>query len=826
MSKSIRIRTTPGSDNQYLKFQLEQDFDFLEILSLKLTQEDVYRRYYSDYGVVVGRVIMNNGVGVPNARVSIFIPVDDEDNEELKSLYPYKTITDKNDNGYRYNLFPNTQQKDCHVSIGTFPSKREILDNEDNLEIFEKYYKYTAVTNGAGDYMIFGVPVGNHMLNVDVDISDMGIFSQRPYDLIEQGTSEKLFTSTTQFKKDKNLNSLAQVKSQKMGINVLPFWGDKQRNEIGITRNDFELNYDLKPKAIFIGGSFSDNEKNSINKNCQTSKKAGKICETIPNDGRITMIRKRLDNEIEDFSIDGGDVVDEDGTWAYQIPMNLDFMITDEFGKLIPSEDPNKGIPTRASVRFKFESYITGGEGRLRTRANYLIPHNPKNTNELDYEFGEQTKESSFRNLYWNKIYTVKNYIPRFQHNDGLQNRRFVGFKDVDDCVGTKNPTPFNRLDTDFNPLYIIICVIVGFIIDIMGLVNGIMRAKILGNEICDIVDINCARIKCMDKYYAPNCKGTCYNNRAREEGNAPYSDKESEAKDCFQITLAEALNVYELDFYNDWINGSLYSLLLKYKKKKGTGNDKFCDVNDTKSNYLHDTLINDTFGKGGHNVVEVKEGLVKSYKDELFYAPTTKDGRHKLFATDIVNLGTVNKYDWQGQYSIHEYLTPTSFKLPPFVGDVESYDYTPVVDYGSDDGLLFHLNCLRATVNKDQVKNIKRICELGVGIDEDRSDEPGGFGKDGKIKDDDIDNQFSRDVFMYLNDTQYNTLPDGGLQSGFEGSDYIKFRGFKSVGIPQSENSFYFYFGIHPNKTAIDKMNKKYFKSCVEVKKLEYGEE
>jgi hypothetical protein len=52
--------------------------------------------------------------------------------------------------------------------------------------------------------MIFGVPLGTHTVHVDADISDIGILSQRPYDLISQGTP-KFFDSSTKFKKDKNL---------------------------------------------------------------------------------------------------------------------------------------------------------------------------------------------------------------------------------------------------------------------------------------------------------------------------------------------------------------------------------------------------------------------------------------------------------------------------------------------------------------------------------------------------------------------------------------------------------------------------------------------
>ena len=34
MSKSVRIRTTPNGKDKYVKVELKQDFDLLEILSL------------------------------------------------------------------------------------------------------------------------------------------------------------------------------------------------------------------------------------------------------------------------------------------------------------------------------------------------------------------------------------------------------------------------------------------------------------------------------------------------------------------------------------------------------------------------------------------------------------------------------------------------------------------------------------------------------------------------------------------------------------------------------------------------------------------------
>ena len=105
MSNSYRIRTQVGADNQVV-VNLEQDYDFLEILSLKITKSEVYSRLCSDYGVVVGRVVANGGYGVPNAKISVFVPLSQQDEEDpvISTLYPYKSVTDKNEDGYRYNL--------------------------------------------------------------------------------------------------------------------------------------------------------------------------------------------------------------------------------------------------------------------------------------------------------------------------------------------------------------------------------------------------------------------------------------------------------------------------------------------------------------------------------------------------------------------------------------------------------------------------------------------------------------------------------------------------------------------------------------------------
>ncbi len=379
-NKSIRIRTEPGQDKN-INFELNQDFDFLEILSLKISQDDLYNTFCSSYGVVVGRVIANGGFGVPNAKVSIFIPIssDDEKNNLIKELYPYKLTSSKNNNGYRYNLFLNDVTCSINTSIGTFPKKEDVINNDIQLEIFEKYYKYTTRTNEAGDYILFGVPTGQQIVHSDVDISDIGVLSLRPYELIEQGFSEKLFESNTKFRASSNLEDLPQIKSQDKGVDVIPFWGDTDRCDFGMTRVDFDIGIDIIPSSIFMGSVFTDTKKNALSKRCNPKNDMGRQCELDTRAGSIDILRVMYDErenpiEIQEFTPKAGkDLIDDDGTYAFSLPMYYDKVVTDEFGNLVSSSDPEKGVPTKGKYRFKLK-FNEPSTIKKRSTASLLVP--------------------------------------------------------------------------------------------------------------------------------------------------------------------------------------------------------------------------------------------------------------------------------------------------------------------------------------------------------------------------------------------------------------------------------------------------------------------
>lgn len=599
-NKSYRIRTKVGGDTN-INVNINQNFDILEVLSLKISTDNIYKLHTANYGCVVGRVLANGGVGVPNAKISIFIEAneDTKSDEILNYLYPYTDVSSKNEDKIRYNLLPDEKVTTCHQDIGTMPNKRMVLDDSNVLEIFDTYYKYTTTTNESGDYMIFGVPVGQQTVHMDLDLSDIGFLSQKPIDLFYKGYVKTQFENPSQFKKDTNLDGLAQVISQNNSVYVYPFWGDNSGENIKITRCDIDVNYKFEPTCIFMGSMVTDDKSNGFSKKCIPTRRMGRMDRLTSGNGTIEMIRKRPDGKVEEFSVMGNELIDGNGTWCYQIPMNLDYVVSDEYGNLVPTDDPEKGIPTRTRVRFRISLNDTNSEYANNHICKVLVPHNPEKEEKIDYVFGTKTVDEddgtgSYRDLFWNNVYTVKSYIPRIQKGNYQRNERFSGFKNVN-VFNDRNPIPYNNMRVNITFMFVLQCAIIKSLIFFCTVYNWFMEV-IPGLGIYPKYERKCAYIGdglCPDLegwYFAPRCNLWAQLNRTMEQikgdvssdpNSADIQNKEEESicltnkmayfNQCVEINLAMENEVIQFDFYNDWINGLLYlpRWFVKIRKKK-----------------------------------------------------------------------------------------------------------------------------------------------------------------------------------------------------------------------------------------------------------------
>ena len=387
MPNSFRIRTELGS-NKVIPIKLDQDYDTLKILSLAIFPNDTYTRTCAEFGVICGRVFCNKGLGLPNVRVSIFIPASDEDetNPIISTLYPYKTFSDFNEDGYKYNLLPYTKSHSGHVPVGTFPDRLDVLTNQSVIEVYDKYYKYTSKTNDAGDFMIFGIPVGQHEVFMQVDLSDIGEFSLTPQDLIRMGLATESQVNGTKFKFSENYSELPQIITLTKTIQVPPFYGDKDICDHYITRVDFDLtteaSVELKPTAVFMGSLISTDDKKKLKRTCKVPVKQGWLCDLTVGPGQIESVRQTVlvDSDsrpiLEEHRFENdGKLIDENGVWLVEVPMNLDFVYTDEDGNRKISNDGSIGVPTRGKYRFKIKWQQSTSLSEETKRGYFLVPN-------------------------------------------------------------------------------------------------------------------------------------------------------------------------------------------------------------------------------------------------------------------------------------------------------------------------------------------------------------------------------------------------------------------------------------------------------------------
>ena len=521
MGKSYRIKTDIGVDKN-ISLQLDQDFEFLEILSLQISQNDIYTKNCADYGVVVGRVVANGGLGIPNVKVSIFVPITETDslNDEVVAIYPYVNPNDKNDDGFRYNLLPYTPSYPSHAATGTFPTRDDVLKDPLVGTVYDKYYKYTVKTNESGDYMIFGVPLGQQTIFMDLDLSDIGEFSLTPQDLVRLGLATDAQVAGNTFRSSPDLDTLPQIVSFQKTFEVNPFWGDQSLCQVDISRVDFdlrdELNIDIQPTSVFIGSIFSTIDKyriaaprNRINSpplmtsaGCKPKDNLGNLCELTPGVGQILAVRQTIFQDslgrpiLEEYRLENsGNVIDENGAWMIEVPMNMDYVTTAEDGTRIFSNDPKVGIPTKGRYRFKVKWDQSPSQTEQIKRPYFLIPNvreygwstsvldpiyqpnNPVSSKDLQssYYFGldwsgytdafftsvsnEKLQnalncEDTFYEFSYNKVYTVSLLLDQYKR--GTNRGRFIGIKEIDnnDCASTVNKFPvnegFKNFDTQF----------------------------------------------------------------------------------------------------------------------------------------------------------------------------------------------------------------------------------------------------------------------------------------------------------------------------------------------------------------------------------------
>jgi hypothetical protein len=72
---------------------------------------------------------------------------------------------------------------------------------------------------------------------------------------------------------------------------------------------------------------------------------------------------------------EGGQVIDDNGAWLVDVPMNLDYLITNEFGEQVISDDPKKVFRQKVNTDLKLNGINRPSISEPVRRGYFLVPN-------------------------------------------------------------------------------------------------------------------------------------------------------------------------------------------------------------------------------------------------------------------------------------------------------------------------------------------------------------------------------------------------------------------------------------------------------------------
>ena len=229
--------------------------------------------------------------------------------------------------------------------------------------------------------------------------------------------------------------------------------------------------------AYFIGSIYTDSDGNQVSKGCTPGNLEGGKCSLTTGEATIEAIRFKNARDtqnrpiLEEYKIK--EDVNEDGSFVLPLPMNMEYLYTNEYGENEITNDPNKGVPTSSCYRFRITMKNTQSNGD-NSMGSYLVPNIKEyigedtdlsynfSLNWEDYPTGSTTSDVVFYNeegsyypkdyfyrLNYNKVYTMSSFMGSYFSGNGLGTHTYLGLKDIlpkkeDDCESSIVTPPAN----------------------------------------------------------------------------------------------------------------------------------------------------------------------------------------------------------------------------------------------------------------------------------------------------------------------------------------------------------------------------------------------
>ena len=226
-------------DDMYINIELNRSIDHLDTLNIYNAPINEPLEQTSNTGILFGRLLAiqniedenGNKVIIPlkNTIVAIFNPSE---------LYPNTSSLDENGNRISLNIKENiavnlSNNYSPYFNEESYKTDYQFLKDTSQIKNIPEMYKYTAITNENGEFILHNVPIGEQTLMYEVNLLKQGL---TPDEVALNFFSYPL-------EPNPNIDKVPHYFFRQIPINIVPSWGVFQT---GYTEVNIKVNLDLR----------------------------------------------------------------------------------------------------------------------------------------------------------------------------------------------------------------------------------------------------------------------------------------------------------------------------------------------------------------------------------------------------------------------------------------------------------------------------------------------------------------------------------------------------------------------------------------------------
>lgn len=236
-------------DDMYINISIKRTIDSLDTLSVYNVPINPFPLLEAKTGILFGKLeaiqslTNENGekikIPLKNTPVAIFSP---------SSEFPNVGVNNDQDNRITLNLKEN-------INIGTYfniqseKADLKYLTDTSQFSTIPDKYKYTAVTNEKGEFIIYGVPIGEQTFMYEINLLKHGLtIDEVALNLDRQYPTED----------SPNVDKIPHYFFRQFPVNIVPTWGDFQS---GYTQLNISIPIELRKWGVFLLSPIAYKEK-------------------------------------------------------------------------------------------------------------------------------------------------------------------------------------------------------------------------------------------------------------------------------------------------------------------------------------------------------------------------------------------------------------------------------------------------------------------------------------------------------------------------------------------------------------------------------------